>query len=37
MMAASFVAIGVARWPLVWTLVLLAPASIVLAWWWSRR
>ncbi|MGV3634924.1 MAG: chromate transporter [Pseudorhodoplanes sp.] len=37
MMAAAFVAIGVARWPLVWTLVLLAPASIVLAWWWSRR
>lgn len=37
MMAATFVAIGVARWPLVWTLVLLAPASIVLAWWWSRR
>lgn len=37
MMAATFVAIGVARFPLVWTLVLLAPASIVLAWWWSRR
>jgi chromate transporter len=36
-MAAAFVSIGVARWPLVWTLLVLAPASIALAWWWSRR
>lgn len=36
-MAATFVAIGVARWPLVWTLVVLAPVSIALAWWWQRR
>jgi chromate transporter len=36
-MAATFVAIGVARWPLVWTLLVLAPASIALAWWWQRR
>jgi chromate transporter len=36
-MAATFLAIGVARWPLVWTLVVMAPASIALAWWWMRR
>ena len=36
-MAATFVAIGVARWPLVLTLLVLAPASIALAWWWQRR
>jgi chromate transporter len=36
-MAATFVAIGLARWPLVLTLSVLAPASIALAWWWSRR
>ncbi len=36
-MAATFLAIGVARWPLVWTLLVLAPASIALAWWWQRR
>jgi chromate transporter len=36
-MAATFLAIGVARWPLVWTLLALAPASIALAWWWQRR
>jgi chromate transporter len=36
-MAATFLAIGVARWPLVWTLVVLAPASIALAYWWQRR
>jgi hypothetical protein len=35
--AVTFVAIGIARWPLVWTLLLLAPASIALAWWWRRR
>lgn len=37
MIAATFVAIGVVRWPLVWTLVVLAPASIALAYWWQRR
>jgi chromate transporter len=37
MMAATFVTIGLARWPLIWTLLVLAPASIVLAWWWARR
>jgi len=36
-MAATFVAIGVMRWPLVATLLVLAPASIALAWWWQRR
>ena len=36
-MAATFLAIGVARWPLVGTLLVLAPASIALAWWWQRR
>jgi chromate transporter len=36
-MAAAFLAIGVARWPLVTTLAVLAPASIALAWWWQRR
>ncbi len=36
-MAATFVMIGVARWPLVWTLLALVPASIALAWWWQRR
>ncbi|MFZ5690104.1 MAG: chromate transporter [Pseudomonadota bacterium] len=36
-MAATFVAVGVARWPLVQTLAVLAPASVALAWWWSRR
>jgi chromate transporter len=36
-MAATFVTIGVARWPLMWTLLVLAPASIALAWWWARR
>jgi chromate transporter len=36
-MAATFVTIGIARWPLMWTLLVLAPASIALAWWWSRR
>jgi chromate transporter len=36
-MAATFIAIGVMRWPLVWTLLVLAPASIALAWWWQRR
>jgi chromate transporter len=36
-MAATFVAIGVLRWPLVSTLIVIAPASIALAWWWRRR
>jgi chromate transporter len=36
-MAATFLAVGVARWPLLWTLLVLAPASIALAWWWQRR
>lgn len=36
-MAAIFLAIGIARWPLVWTLLVIAPASIALAWWWQRR
>lgn len=36
-MVATFLAIGVARWPLVWTLIVLAPASVALAWWWRRR
>ena len=36
-MAATFLAIGVARWPRVWTLVVVAPASIAHAYWWQRR
>ena len=36
-MVATFLAVGVARWPLLWTLLVLAPASIALAWWWQRR
>jgi chromate transporter len=36
-MAATFFAIGIARWPLVLTLTVIAPASIALAWWWQRR
>ncbi|MGD9920130.1 MAG: chromate transporter [Pseudorhodoplanes sp.] len=36
-LAATFLAIGVARWPLVWTLLVIAPASIALAAWWQRR
>lgn len=36
-MVATFLAIGVARWPLVWTLLAMAPASIALAWWWQQR
>jgi chromate transporter len=36
-MAAAFLSIGVARWPLAGTLLVLAPASIALAWWWQRR
>ncbi|HWV52705.1 chromate transporter [Pseudorhodoplanes sp.] len=34
---ATFLTVGVARWPLVSTLLVLAPASIALAFWWQRR
>lgn len=33
----TFVAIGVFRFPLIQTLLVLAPASVVLAYWWQRR
>lgn len=36
-MAATFAAVGLARWPLVLTLTVIAPASIALAWWRQRR
>ena len=35
--AAAFIAIGVMRWPLVYVLAALAPASIALAFWRLRR
>jgi chromate transporter len=31
-----FVAVGVLRWPLLWTLLAVAPASVLLAWRWHR-
>jgi chromate transporter len=36
-LAATFLAIGVMRWPLAWTLMVLAPLSIGAAYWWQRR
>jgi chromate transporter len=33
---ALFVAIGIARWPLLWVLLVGTPISIALAWWWRR-
>jgi chromate transporter len=36
-MAATFIVIGLARWPLTWTLLVLAPVSIALTWWSSRQ
>jgi chromate transporter len=33
---AAIIAIGVMRWPLPWVLLILAPLSIVLVWWWRR-
>ncbi len=36
-MAATFIVIGLARWPLMWTLLVLAPVSIALTWWSSRQ
>jgi chromate transporter len=33
---AMFAAVGLARWPLLWVLVAMTPASIALAWWWRR-
>jgi len=35
--AATAVAIGVMRWPLVWVMLVMAPLGIALAWWWGRR
>jgi chromate transporter len=32
-----FVAVVVMKWPLLWVLLGLAPASIAVAWWWMRR
>ena len=37
LLAATFVAIGLLRWPLPVTLAVLAPISVGLAWWWGRR
>ncbi len=34
--AATFVAAGVLRWPLVWVMAILLPVSIALAWWQRR-
>jgi hypothetical protein len=34
--AATFVAAGVLRWPLLWVMAMLLPVSIALAWW-ARR
>ncbi|MFD2265052.1 chromate transporter [Lacibacterium aquatile] len=31
-MAATFIAVGVMRWPLVWVVLVLAPISVALAW-----
>jgi hypothetical protein len=31
-MAAAFVAVGLLRWPVAWTLLALAPLSIALVW-----
>lgn len=35
--AVVFVAVVVMKWPLVWVLLGLAPVSVALAWWWTRR
>lgn len=32
----AFAAVGLLRWPLHWVLLVLAPASLALAWWWRR-
>jgi chromate transporter len=34
--AATFVAAGVLRWPLLWVMAMLLPVSIALAWWQRR-
>jgi chromate transporter len=34
--AATFVAAGVLRWPLLWVMAVLLPVSIALAWWQRR-
>lgn len=34
--AATFVAVGVLRWPLLWVMAMLLPVSVALAWW-ARR
>jgi chromate transporter len=36
MVVATFVAVGVLRWPLYWVLAVLIPLSIGLAWWVRR-
>ncbi|HET9902146.1 MAG TPA: chromate transporter [Xanthobacteraceae bacterium] len=33
---AMFAAVGLARWPLLWVLLIGTPLSIALAWWWRR-
>ena len=37
LMVATFVAIGLLRWPLPMVLAVMAPVSIGLAFWWARR
>ncbi|MFN3349398.1 MAG: chromate transporter [Pseudorhodoplanes sp.] len=37
MMTATFLAVGIMRWPLVATVAILAPVSVALAFWWQRR
>lgn len=36
-LAATFIAVGVLRLPLVWTLAVLAPLSVAAAYWWQRK
>lgn len=33
---ATFIAVGVMRWPLMWVLLALAPLSVTAAYWWRR-
>ena len=37
LLVATFVAIGLLRWPLFAVLAVLVPVSIAIAWWWVRR
>jgi chromate transporter len=37
LLVATFVAVGLLRWPLPMVLAVLAPVSVGLAFWWGRR